>query len=107
MPGFIAQHFIIPINSLNFRATLLLVPLLGMQFILTPFRPEPGHPWEIIYEIISAFTASFQVCVVLMTIYPMTFHQTGNRVEAGARIDIHIKIKWDGRGVHMSSANNG
>lgn len=44
-----------------FRATLLLVPLLGMQFMLTPFRPEPGNQWEIVYEVISAFTASFQV----------------------------------------------
>ncbi|XP_055697911.1 calcitonin gene-related peptide type 1 receptor isoform X2 [Phlebotomus papatasi] len=47
-----------------FRATLLLVPLLGLQYILTPFRPEPGHPWERVYETVSAFTASFQgLCV--------------------------------------------
>ncbi|XP_017485486.1 PREDICTED: calcitonin gene-related peptide type 1 receptor-like [Rhagoletis zephyria] len=47
-----------------FRATLLLVPLLGLQYILTPFRPEPNHPWEHTYEVISAFTASFQgLCV--------------------------------------------
>lgn len=44
-------------------ATLLLVPLLGLQYILTPFKPEPGHQWEIIYEVISAFTTSFQVRV--------------------------------------------
>ncbi|EAT38031.2 AAEL010043-PA, partial [Aedes aegypti] len=43
-----------------FRATLLLVPLLGLQYILTPFRPDPGHSYERTYEIISAFTASFQ-----------------------------------------------
>ncbi|KAJ6641752.1 Calcitonin gene-related peptide type 1 receptor, partial [Pseudolycoriella hygida] len=43
-----------------FRATLLLVPLLGLQYILTPFKPEPGHAWERAYETISAFTASFQ-----------------------------------------------
>uniref|UniRef100_A0A1L8DJU9 Putative adenylate cyclase-coupled calcitonin receptor n=1 Tax=Nyssomyia neivai TaxID=330878 RepID=A0A1L8DJU9_9DIPT len=47
-----------------FRATLLLVPLLGLQYILTPFRPAPGHPWERVYETVSAFTASFQgLCV--------------------------------------------
>lgn len=40
---------------------MLLVPLLGMQYILTPFKPEPGHRWEIVYEIVSAFTTSFQV----------------------------------------------
>jgi calcitonin receptor-like len=43
------------------RATLLLVPLLGLQYILTPFRPDPGHPWEHVYEVVAAFTASFQV----------------------------------------------
>ncbi|XP_058822069.1 calcitonin gene-related peptide type 1 receptor isoform X3 [Topomyia yanbarensis] len=43
-----------------FRATLLLVPLLGLQYMLTPFRPDPGHPYERAYETISAFTASFQ-----------------------------------------------
>lgn len=44
-----------------YRATLLLVPLLGMQYILTPFKPEAQHRWEFAYEIVSAFTASFQV----------------------------------------------
>lgn len=43
-----------------FRATLLLVPLLGLQYMLTPFQPDPGHPYERTYETISAFTASFQ-----------------------------------------------
>ncbi|XP_039437515.1 calcitonin gene-related peptide type 1 receptor isoform X1 [Culex pipiens pallens] len=43
-----------------FRATLLLVPLLGLQYMLTPFRPDPGHPYERVYETVSAFTASFQ-----------------------------------------------
>lgn len=47
--------------SITFRATLLLVPLLGLQYVLTPFRPEPGHPFENAYEVISALTASFQV----------------------------------------------
>ncbi|CAO1399910.1 unnamed protein product [Diamesa tonsa] len=50
-----------------FRATLLLVPLLGLQYILTPFRPGEGHPYEAAYEIISAFTASFQgLCVATL-----------------------------------------
>ncbi|KAH8284670.1 hypothetical protein KR018_011172, partial [Drosophila ironensis] len=50
-----------------FRATLLLVPLLGLQYMVTPFRPAPGHPWENTYEIISAFTASFQgLCVATL-----------------------------------------
>lgn len=32
------------------RATLLLVPLLGLQYILTPFRPGKNHPYEATYE---------------------------------------------------------
>lgn len=40
------------------------MPLLGLQYILTPFRPPTGHPWERVYEAVSAFTASFQVRVV-------------------------------------------
>uniref|UniRef100_A0AAR5PS78 G-protein coupled receptors family 2 profile 2 domain-containing protein n=1 Tax=Dendroctonus ponderosae TaxID=77166 RepID=A0AAR5PS78_DENPD len=43
------------------RATLLLVPLLGLNFLLTPFRPQGGPPWEYVYEIVSAITMSFQV----------------------------------------------
>ncbi|KAL7737431.1 hypothetical protein ACLKA6_013032 [Drosophila palustris] len=50
-----------------FRATLLLVPLLGLQYMLTPFRPDRGHPWENTYQVISAFTASFQgLCVATL-----------------------------------------
>lgn len=39
----------------------MLVPLLGLQYILTPFKPEPGHPWERVYGMVAAFTSSFQV----------------------------------------------
>ncbi|BES96555.1 receptor [Nesidiocoris tenuis] len=42
------------------RAVLLLLPLLGLNYLLTPFRPPHHHPWESTYEIISAVTASFQ-----------------------------------------------
>lgn len=52
-------------NSINYRATLLLVPLLGLQYIVTPFKPDPGHPWERLYETVSAFTASFQVILFI------------------------------------------
>uniref|UniRef100_A0A1B0GI97 G-protein coupled receptors family 2 profile 2 domain-containing protein n=1 Tax=Lutzomyia longipalpis TaxID=7200 RepID=A0A1B0GI97_LUTLO len=32
--------------------------------VLQAFRPAPGHPWERVYETVSAFTASFQgLCV--------------------------------------------
>ncbi|XP_031638128.1 calcitonin gene-related peptide type 1 receptor isoform X1 [Contarinia nasturtii] len=50
-----------------FRATLLLVPLLGLQYVLTPFKPESGHSYEIVYEIVSAFTTSLQgLCVATL-----------------------------------------
>ncbi|KAJ8913854.1 hypothetical protein NQ315_003763 [Exocentrus adspersus] len=44
----------------SYRATLLLVPLLGLNFLLTPFRPENGGPWEHFYDLLSAITTSFQ-----------------------------------------------
>ncbi|CAH1280307.1 unnamed protein product [Diabrotica balteata] len=46
------------------RATLLLVPLLGLNFLLTPFRPENGEPWLYFYDLISAVTTSFQGLLV-------------------------------------------
>nr|XP_024216449.1 calcitonin gene-related peptide type 1 receptor-like isoform X1 [Halyomorpha halys] len=49
------------------RATLLLLPLLGLNYLLTPFRPPNDHPLESYYEILSAFTASFQgLCVATL-----------------------------------------
>ncbi|XP_075237422.1 calcitonin gene-related peptide type 1 receptor-like isoform X2 [Lycorma delicatula] len=50
-----------------FRATLLLLPLLGLNYLVTPFRPETGHPWQKYYEITLAITASFQgICVATL-----------------------------------------
>ncbi|XP_054288547.1 calcitonin gene-related peptide type 1 receptor isoform X2 [Macrosteles quadrilineatus] len=50
-----------------FRATLLLLPLLGLHYLLTPFRPPRDHPWERFYEVTSAITASFQgLCVATL-----------------------------------------
>lgn len=49
------------------RATLILIPLLGLHFILTPFRPEAKSEWEGIYEIFAAVCTSFQgSCVALL-----------------------------------------
>ncbi|XP_050420938.1 calcitonin gene-related peptide type 1 receptor-like isoform X2 [Adelges cooleyi] len=51
----------------SFRATLLLMPLLGLYYLLMPFRPDKHHPWERYYEIISAVTSSFQgLCVATL-----------------------------------------
>lgn len=44
------------------RATLLLLPLLGLHYLITPFRPESTtHPLLSTYEVLSAVFTSFQV----------------------------------------------
>ncbi|XP_017771421.1 PREDICTED: calcitonin gene-related peptide type 1 receptor isoform X2 [Nicrophorus vespilloides] len=49
------------------RATLLLVPLLGLNFLLTPFRPDKDGFWEYLYEVVQAVTASLQgLCVAIL-----------------------------------------
>ncbi|XP_039281603.1 calcitonin gene-related peptide type 1 receptor isoform X2 [Nilaparvata lugens] len=46
------------------RATFILIPLLGLQYILMPFRPQQGAAWEPAYQIISAVVTSYQgLCV--------------------------------------------
>ncbi|KAK2175263.1 hypothetical protein NP493_741g01026 [Ridgeia piscesae] len=42
------------------RATLILVPLLGLQYIIFPFRPAKGTTLEEVYLIASALVTSFQ-----------------------------------------------
>ncbi|KAL1121967.1 hypothetical protein AAG570_003375, partial [Ranatra chinensis] len=49
------------------RATLILIPLLGLQYIVSPFRPDQGTPWEYVYQLTSAIVASYQgLCVALL-----------------------------------------
>lgn len=49
------------------RATLILIPLLGIQFVVVPFRPAPGTPWEYAYQFTLALLASCQgLCVSLL-----------------------------------------
>ncbi|XP_055389094.1 calcitonin gene-related peptide type 1 receptor isoform X2 [Condylostylus longicornis] len=46
------------------RATIILVPLFGIQHFLIPYRPEHGTPLEKAYELMSVFLVSLQgVCV--------------------------------------------
>ncbi|XP_042204022.1 calcitonin gene-related peptide type 1 receptor-like isoform X2 [Homarus americanus] len=42
------------------RATLILIPLLGLHYILIPFRPPKGSPAEGFYLVVSAIAASLQ-----------------------------------------------
>ena len=49
------------------RATLILIPLLGLQYIAFPFKPPPGSSGEHVYSMIVAFLVSFQVrCCIYM-----------------------------------------
>ncbi|BES94463.1 receptor [Nesidiocoris tenuis] len=49
------------------RATLILIPLLGLQYLLTPFRPDQGTQWEYVYQVVSAVVTSCQgLCVALL-----------------------------------------
>ncbi|KAG1650524.1 Calcitonin receptor [Nymphon striatum] len=43
------------------RATLILIPLLGLHYILIPFRPETKSPGEAVYETVSAVVTSLQL----------------------------------------------
>lgn len=54
------------------RATLILIPLLGLQYILTPFRPPPGSPAEAIYEVLAAAFTSLQVSPFFATLPVIT-----------------------------------
>ena len=43
------------------RAALMLVPILGVHFVLLPMRPDSGSALEDIYLIASAIASSYQV----------------------------------------------
>ncbi|KAL1425506.1 hypothetical protein MTO96_019110 [Rhipicephalus appendiculatus] len=48
------------------RATVILLPLLGLHYVVTPFRPDKGSIF-LAYEIISALVTSLQgLCVALL-----------------------------------------
>ncbi|XP_053207328.1 calcitonin gene-related peptide type 1 receptor-like isoform X2 [Panonychus citri] len=49
------------------KATLILLPLLGLHFLVTPFRPPEGTHAEEVYEIVAALVASLQgLCVAIL-----------------------------------------
>ncbi|CAB3227389.1 unnamed protein product [Arctia plantaginis] len=49
------------------RATCLLAPLLGLQYLLMLIRPEPTERWWLAYEYVSALTTSLQgLCVAVL-----------------------------------------
>ncbi|XP_031783544.1 calcitonin gene-related peptide type 1 receptor isoform X2 [Nasonia vitripennis] len=78
-----------------FRATLLLVPLLGLHYLVIPFRPEKGHPWEYAYGVMSAITASFQgLCVAILFCF------------CNGEVIAQFKRKWEGTAFARKRANS-
>ena len=61
--GLVLMLFIsIRVSIQAVRATLILIPLLGLHYLLIPFRPDPGSKQvEAIYEVVAAATSSLQV----------------------------------------------
>lgn len=57
----------VPIRAI--RATLILLPLLGLHYIFTPFRPGFNSSFYEAYEIYSAVTTSFQVSHIRNSCY--------------------------------------
>jgi len=64
------------------RATLILIPLLGLQFVLTPFRPETKSTAESVYEIVSAIVTSLQV----------SFGEDGNGIKIGKKLYLYVGV---------------
>ncbi|KAK0165813.1 hypothetical protein PV328_004298 [Microctonus aethiopoides] len=78
-----------------FRATLLLVPLLGLHYLVIPFRPPKGHPWEKTHDIVSAVTASFQgLCVAVLFCF------------CNGEVIAQFKRKWEGSALIRKRANS-
>ncbi|XP_044592536.1 calcitonin gene-related peptide type 1 receptor-like isoform X2 [Cotesia glomerata] len=78
-----------------FRATLLLVPLLGLHYLVIPFRPPPGHSWEKTHDIVSAVTASFQgLCVAILFCF------------CNGEVIAQFKRKWEGSVLIRKRANS-
>ncbi|CAH0402049.1 unnamed protein product [Chilo suppressalis] len=49
------------------RATLILIPLFGLHFVLIPLVPQPNTPGERVYQVVSALLTSLQgLCVAVL-----------------------------------------
>ncbi|CAG5073382.1 Similar to calcrla: Calcitonin gene-related peptide type 1 receptor (Danio rerio) [Cotesia congregata] len=76
-------------------ATLLLVPLLGLHYLVIPFRPPPGHSWEKTHDIVSAVTASFQgLCVAILFCF------------CNGEVIAQFKRRWEGSVLIRKRANS-
>ena len=54
--------FNLPIHykTSDYRAAMFLIPILGINFLLLPFRPSVGSSLEYFYDIVSTIFSSFQ-----------------------------------------------
>uniref|UniRef100_A0ABD2XA49 Calcitonin receptor n=1 Tax=Trichogramma kaykai TaxID=54128 RepID=A0ABD2XA49_9HYME len=78
-----------------FKATFLLVPLLGLHYLVVPLRPEKGASWEKFYSVISAITASFQgLCVSVLFCF------------CNGEVIQQFKRKWEGTAFARKRANS-
>ncbi|XP_071545489.1 uncharacterized protein [Panulirus ornatus] len=81
-----ANHFAAHHNGTRkaVRATLILIPLLGLHYVLMPFRPAPGSHGELVYQVIAALASSFQgFCVALLFCF------------CNSEVTIAMKKKWE------------
>eukprot|EP00095_Tigriopus_kingsejongensis_P006630 maker-scaffold1179_size56971-snap-gene-0.15 protein:Tk06630 transcript:maker-scaffold1179_size56971-snap-gene-0.15-mRNA-1 annotation:"calcitonin-like diuretic hormone receptor 2" len=46
------------------RAVFMLIPILGLQFLVVPIRPDEESPIVRVYDVISAFLASYQGVII-------------------------------------------
>jgi hypothetical protein len=50
------------VSRQSVRATCILIPLLGIQYVVLPFRPPAGNEHgQYVYDLVSASLSSFQV----------------------------------------------
>ena len=60
------SHLITSANMKQAKAAAFLIPILGINFLLLPVRPEPDSDFAQAYEVLSALTTSFQGCFVAL-----------------------------------------
>ncbi|WAR14275.1 CALRL-like protein [Mya arenaria] len=55
------------------RATLILIPLLGLQYLLFPIRPKPGSKLQDVYHTAVALQCERTLIIQYMSIYECTY----------------------------------
>ncbi|KAG7313200.1 hypothetical protein JYU34_000299 [Plutella xylostella] len=88
------------------RATLILIPLFGLHFVLIPLRPAPDSPGEKIYQLVSAVLTSFQgVCVAILFCFTNHDVLTAARTHFQRRFNTNEALPMTGLTAGESVAN--